>query len=289
MTSRYGIAAIFAAGLCTLTCAQAAELWTTEGFKNPESALFDAARQKIYVSNVDGDPTAKDGAGHISLVNPDGTIETAEWVSGLDAPKGLALSGTTLYVADIDRLVAIDVTTGTVSGSWTAEGAQFLNDTTVDGQGRVYVSDMATNSIYMFDGSAITLWLQDNGLEHPNGLKADGGRLVVGTWGADMQADFTTPVPGHLIAVDLTTKAISDVGSNAPIGNLDGLEPDGAGGWLATDWMAGTLFRIGADGNAETLLDLDAGSADIGIVTGGTTTVLIPMMNSNTLVAHSVE
>ncbi len=34
---------------------------------------------------------------------------TRSWIEGLDAPKGLSLSGNTLYVSDIDRLVAIDV------------------------------------------------------------------------------------------------------------------------------------------------------------------------------------
>jgi len=35
-----------------------------------------------------------------------------------------------------------------------------------------------------------------------------------------------------------------------PVGNLDGLEPDGQGGYLATDWFSGALYRLDADGKA---------------------------------------
>ena len=49
---------------------------------------------------------------------------------------------------------------------------------------------------------------------------------------------MSTDVPGHLKAVDYKTKAITDLGDQ-PVGNLDGLESDGKGGYLATDWVEG--------------------------------------------------
>ena len=51
-------------------------------------------------------------------------------------PEGLALTGDTLFVTDIDRLVAIDIERGEISGAWPAEGAQFLNDPAADTDGR---------------------------------------------------------------------------------------------------------------------------------------------------------
>lgn len=126
----------------------ATELWALDGFLNPESALYDSTRDVIYVSNVNGAPTEKDGAGHISRMTMDGKMQDAEWVTGLNAPKGLVQYENQLFVSDIDRLVSIDVDTGKVSGTWEAEGAKFLNDLTVDESGRVYVSDMITDSIY---------------------------------------------------------------------------------------------------------------------------------------------
>ena len=266
----------------------AKEIWAVEGLSGPESVEIDAARGELYVSNVAGEPNGKDGKGFVSRVSTAGELIEAEWVTGLDAPKGLALDGSTLYVTDIDRLVAIDVAAGTISNSWQGEGAQFLNDPAVDGKGRVFVSDMATNTIYVLDGGNFSVWLQDEALQHPNGLKVEGGKLIVAAWGKDMQPDFSTKVAGHLLAVDLETKAISALGSGEPIGNLDGLEPDGKGNWLATDWIAGALFRIKPDGSFEQVLDLDQGSADLEFL-AGEGTALVPMMMGDKLVAYKIE
>jgi sugar lactone lactonase YvrE len=264
------------------------EAWALDGFNGPESVVHDAERGELYVSNVAGAPNEKNGAGFVSRVSPDGEMLEAEWVTGLDAPKGLALDGDTLYVSDIDRLVAIDVEAGEVTDTWQGEEAQFLNDPAVDGQGRVFVSDMVTSAIYVLDGGSFSVWLQDEALKHPNGLKVDGGRLIVAAWGQDLQEDFSTSVVGHLIAVDLETKEISALGSGEPVGNLDGLEADGAGNWLATDWVAGALFRISPDGTAEQLLDLNQGSADLEYVEGDRLAI-IPMMMDGKVVAYRIE
>ena len=266
----------------------ATELWSTEGFSNPESALYDDARDIIYVSNVDGAPTDKDGAGHISLLSKDGEMRDANWVTGLNAPKGLVQHKNLLYVSDIDQLIAINVDTGKIDSTWIAEGAKFLNDLAVDDEGRVYVSDMLTDSIYQLDGDNLSLWLQNTDLQHPNGLQIDGNRLLVAPWGKELQDDFTTKVPGHLIAVDLATKSISTVGSGEPVGNLDGLESDGQGNWLVSDWIAGALFRIDASGKADLLVDMNQGSADIGVI-NDESMVLVPMMLDNKVIAISTR
>jgi len=266
----------------------ATELWSLDGFMNPESALYDQTRDVIYVSNVNGAPLDKDGAGHISLMTKDGEMQEAEWVTGLNAPKGLVQHETQLYVSDIDRLVAIDVETGEVSGAWDAEGAKFLNDLAVDDKGQVYVSDMLTNSIYLYDGDKLSLWLQDEALQHPNGLQIDGSRLLIAPWGKELQEDFSTKVLGHLIAVDLASKSISTVGSGEPIGNLDGLESDGEGNWLVTDWMAGALYRIEPSGKANLVMDLSQGSADLGVI-NSEAMVLLPMMMDNKVVGVSTR
>ena len=134
------------------------------------------------------------------------------------------------------------------------------------------------------------LWLRDDALWHPNGIRYDGERLVIAAWGDEILDDFSTPTPGHLIAVDLNTREISALGSGAAVGNLDGLARDGEGNWLATDWLAGALYRIDAAGNAEMLLDLNPGSADIDIrIADGILHVIVPMMNDNRVVSYSLE
>lgn len=58
----------------------------------------------------------------------------ANRVTGLDAPKGMAILGTTLLGADLTRLHEIDLASGTLLRSHDVEGAVFLNDVTPDGE-----------------------------------------------------------------------------------------------------------------------------------------------------------
>ena len=90
------------------------------------------------------------------------------------------------------------------------------------------------------------------------------------------------------MAVDLADKGIVDLGDPKPLGNLDGLEPDGAGGWYVSDWLSGGLFHAGADGRTVQLIDLPPGSADIGTMPA-VRVVLVPMMNEGEVVAYRVE
>jgi sugar lactone lactonase YvrE len=268
--------------------ATAEEVWSLDGFKAPESVLFDAKRNVFYVTNIVGEPAGKDGVGYLSKVSPEGKLEAAEWVTGFDAPKGLVMKGDTLFVTDIDRLRAVDVESGQITGTWAADGAQFLNDTAVDAAGRVFVSDMLANRIYVLDNDALSVWLESEDLLHPNGLRIEDGRLLVAGWGRDIQPDFSSKTPGHLITIDLKTKAISDIGPGEPVGNLDGLEPDGAGNWLVTDWVAGALFRIHPDGKVEQLMDLNQGSADLEFMEEKKLAI-IPMMIDGKLVATRLD
>jgi hypothetical protein len=145
---------------------------------------------------------------------------------------------------------------------------------------------MVTNQIWQLDGDSFAVWLEGSGLENPNGLKISGDKLIVASWGV-MAEDFSTKVPGHLMSVDLASKKITALGDPTPVGNLDGLEPDGAGGWYVSDWMGGGLFHAGSDGKA-VQLDLSQGSADIGIIPADKL-LLVPMMMDNNLVAYRIE
>lgn len=265
----------------------ATKLWETGGFKNPESALFDAEAGAVYVSNVNGEGTAKDGNGFISKVAPDGKVVAMEWVTGLDAPKGLAQVGGKLFVSDIDKLAEIDIATGTVVKRYEAKDAKFLNDVAADGAGNVYVSDMAANTIWRLSGGAFEVFLKDDKLEGPNGLLVEGDTLLVGAWGV-MTDGFATKVPGHLKAVSLTDKTITSRGDGTPIGNLDGLEPFGDGAYLVSDWMAGKVMRIGRKGKVRELADLGQGTADLGY-DPKTNTAFVPQMKTGVLYGFKVE
>lgn len=280
---------VFSLGLALHSGAATAEpelVWETDGFAGPESVVLDDGAGVLYLSNVNGNPTEANGKGYISKLSPDGKILEKEWVSGLNAPKGLGLRDGILYAADIDQVAEIDVKTGKVLKTHEAPGASFLNDVAVHEDGRVFISDMLDNQIWVLEDGTLALWLDSKELDHPNGLLAEEDRLVVASWGVPKE-DFSTDVPGSLRAVDFKTKKITKLGDE-PVGNLDGLEPDGKGGFLATDWFNGGLYRFAPDGSFKKLLDLNKGSADL-LVTDGGTLAIIPMMLDNKVSAYKVQ
>ncbi len=262
------------------------EVWKLTGFANPESALPDVKAGIIYVSNVNGAADGKDGNGYISVVSLDGKMTTAKWSTGMNAPKGLGLAGGKLYVADIDELIEIDTKDGKITKRYPAKDAKFLNDIAVDAQGNVFVSDMATDTIWKLSGGKFEIWLQDKKLENPNGLLVEGNDLRVAAWGT-MTDGMMTKVSGHLMSVTLDGKAVSAIGDGKPVGNLDGLEPLGKGAYLVSDWVAGKVMRF-ANGKFETLLDLGQGAADLGY-DPASKTMYVPQMMQNTLTAYKVE
>ncbi|MBI3343967.1 MAG: SMP-30/gluconolactonase/LRE family protein [Gammaproteobacteria bacterium] len=263
------------------------KVWELTGLKNPESVIYDAKRDVLYVSNVNGAPSEKDGNGFISRLSPDGKLLDLEWIKGLNAPKGLALSKDKLYVTDIDTFVEIDLDKARIAKKYVAEKAKFLNDPAVDRAGNVYASDMMDDAIYRLSRGRFELWLKDSKLESPNGLYAEKDRLVVGSWGV-MTNGFNTKIPGHLKTVSLKDKSIRSLGNGAPVGNLDGVEGEGHGAYFVTDWMAGKLYRIHPSGEADVLLTLSQGSADLTYIKDKKL-LIIPMMNDNKLVAYKVE
>lgn len=120
------------------------------GLSTPESVLWDAARGVWYVSNIKGSPTAKDDNGYIVRLTADGALmDSLPFMNGADeditlhAPKGMALVGDTLWVADIDAVRAFNVNAGTAVTSLdlSAQGATFLNDVAAASDGTIYITD----------------------------------------------------------------------------------------------------------------------------------------------------
>ncbi len=261
------------------------EAWRLEGFKQPESVVYEPITEIFYVSNINGNPTEKDGNGYISTVTKDGVLLERKWLDGLNAPKGMIVAGGTLVVTDIDELLAINLDDRAIT-RFTAPESLFLNDVTIDSKGRVYVSDTMDNAIYRLEEGRFDMWLKSAELEAPNGLLAEPSRLVVGAWGV-MTEGFATNTPGHLKTVSLADKSLSSLGSGDPIGNLDGVEADVFGRYLATDWMAGKLYRISSGGEATLLLGLDQGSADLEFLPVENL-VVITMMIEGQVVAYKL-
>ena len=204
--------------------------WVVQDMRTPESAYLDEGSGYLFVSQIDGAPDGKDGKGRISKLGLDGTVVTADWFTALNAPKGLRSFGGTLWVADLDEVIGIDVASGKENARVKIDGAKFLNDVAVGPDGTVYVSDMLGSRIYGVKDGKATVFAEGEQLEHPNGLFVEGERLVVGGWGSTPQADFSTKVKGHLYSLDLKTKQKTLI-TKQPLGNIDGVEQEARGGY----------------------------------------------------------
>ena len=117
--------------LCNAAAAAPRLLWEVKDLEQPESVVQDPATGSLYVSNIAGAVMEKNGKGFIARLRPDGTIIDRQWVKGLNAPTGMALRDRTLYVADVDELLEINVASGEIVNRYPAKGAIFLNDVAV--------------------------------------------------------------------------------------------------------------------------------------------------------------
>jgi len=248
--------------------------WESEAsFKVPESVYFDKAGKVLYVSNIDGEPWGKDGAGSIGKLGLDGKVIAAEWVKGLNAPKGMALSKGTLWVADLSEVVGIDVAKGAITTRIPVAGAAKLNDLAVDGKGALYVSDSETKKVHKIEGKTVTTLLEN--LKGPNGVLAHGADLYVLDSGGLFQ-----------VQPDKTLKKLAE-GMEA---STDGIEPIKGGGFIVSAW-SGVIYHVGADGSTHVLMDTrpaKANSADIGF-DPDTATVYVPTFFKNTVIAYALQ
>jgi hypothetical protein len=133
-----------------------AAVWTVSADLAPlESAYYDAASNAVFVSSINGDIMAKDGNGYISRLALDGNVVNARWATGLNAPKGLRSLQGTLWVTDIDEVVAIEIASGRITSRVKIDGSRMLNDLATAPDGTVYVSDSQAFRIYAVkDGKA---------------------------------------------------------------------------------------------------------------------------------------
>jgi sugar lactone lactonase YvrE len=251
--------------------------WETDRvLKVPESVLYDRARNIIYVANINGTPADKDGNGFISKLSVDGKIENLQWVTGLDAPKGMGVYKNRLYVTDISSIVEIDIDRGKILKRYDI-GGKFLNDITVDTTGRVYVSDMAADRIYRLAGGRVTTWMSSEGLQNPNGLFIEKNRLMVASKGG-----------GNIKIIDIRKKSIKDWTSIG--GNPDGLVSDGRGNYLLSSWN-GEVYFIKSSGEKVRLFDTRASninSADIDYIPSERI-LLVPTFFDNRVVAYELK
>ncbi|KQW79003.1 hypothetical protein ASC89_11895 [Devosia sp. Root413D1] len=274
---------LVAAATLGASAQSATESWRLGGLKMPESVIFDTANNRLIVTNMVTFGPDGGADGYLSLVSPDGKLVTEQWTTGLTDPKGMAIVGDSLFVADSNGLVEIKLSDGSIVTTHALEGAMFPNDVTSDGTD-IYVSDLMGSAIYKLAGGTVEKWLADEQLATPNGLFIDGKTLIVGSMGTGMKPDFTFDSKGGLQAVDLATKAITPLTGAMEIALTDGVARLGDS-LVFDDNPAGTILSY-ADDKVTTLTTLAPGAADLWVEGK---VVYVPLTQTGELVALTVE
>jgi len=240
-------------------------LWT------PESVLFDATTKTLYVANI-GD-FQKENSGFISKLDLNGKVVNRDWVKGLTAAKGMGLYQNKLYVAELKTLAVIDVNSGTILQRILVEGAEFLNDVTIDSKGIIYVSDSRNGKVYRFENGKPAVYLEN--LKNPNGLLSVGNDLYILADGSLMKADASKKI---------TTLA------QGMEGNSDGIEMVKEGEFIVSSWQ-GVIYFVKSDGSKKMLLDTrdkKSNTADIGY-DATNKIVYVPTFAKNMVVAYQLK
>ena len=220
----------------------AVKIWSTEpDLKVPESVLFDAKNQRLYVSNIEGTgPWDKDGKGSIALLTLSGKILNPSWIDGLHAPKGMALYKDFLLVADIDSVVIIDHTKGQILRKIYIDGANGLNDISIDRQGNMFISDSKNKKIFYLDAVKMEskIYLSE-GIELPNGvLYADKMLYILDN--------------GKFYKIDKAKNKI--LIAEGLDGGTDGIEQVDENTFLISCW-SGTVWLVKLNGEKKILVD----------------------------------
>lgn len=248
--------------------------WSSDTtLKVPESVLFHKKANLLYVANIDGQPGEKDGKGSIGKLNPDGSIVKVDWVTGLNAPKGMAISGNSLWVADVDQVAEIDLNAGSIKRTIPVPGSSFLNDVTASPDGTIYVSDTKEKKIFCLKKGVPELYIDQ--LQGPNGVLFHQGSLYVLDNGSLLKVNKDKS----------TTKIATGMD-----GSTDGIEAVGHNAFIVSCWV-GVLYYVTADGKTQQLLDTrdqKINSADIGY-DPATHTVFVPTFWKNNVVAYSLD
>jgi sugar lactone lactonase YvrE len=251
--------------------------WTSDTtLRVPESVLFDRQSNILYVSNIDGKSNEKDGRGFISKLSPDGKIISREWATGLNAAKGMGIYKGKLYVADLTRVAIFDLSSGKMSGSVEIEGAQFLNDITIDNNGSVYISDSSTGRIHKLMDNKAELYFESTDFKRVNGLLALKDDLYVVDAGNGKN---------YKLSPDKKLTSYAETAAGA-----DGVVIVGKNEYIVSSW-GGEVYFVDASGKSKKLLDTKEqklNSADIDY-DPKTTTLFVPTFFGNSVMAYDFK
>jgi len=242
----------------------------------PESVKYDADQDVFFISNMVGFGSVKDANGYIIEVRAGDLSRSKVFAENgkggvvLDAPKGMAIHGDTLWICDIDVMRAIDRKTGVSLGNLDLKplGALLLNDVTFGGDDAMYITDtgilmtekgviyQGADKIFRVANGKAQVISQGAGLMRPNGITWDkeANSLVVVTFDPFHSQMYTLSPTGE--------RRLLAKGN----GKFDGIEPLGGGKYMVASWNDSSVRLLGKGENRRVANNV-LSPADIGFDT----------------------
>ncbi|MBW2960925.1 hypothetical protein [Mesonia aestuariivivens] len=256
---------------------QLEKIWESDTlFKTPESVLFYKKNNTFLVSNVNENGWEMDGDGFISEIDSEGNIKSLKLIKGLSSPKGMALIGDTLYVADAKEVAKINLNTNKIVKRYSLKDIKEpqFNDV-VAKDGIVYISASNANSIYKIENNKLTLAYQGD-LSRPNGLLFRNDSLFI----MNSKSEDLKVISKDRKLTTLTKK----------LGAGDGITSISPQEFIVSDWN-GRLFHINKSFQQETILDTreeKLNAADIYYIQEKEL-LIVPNYNANKLTAYLLK
>ncbi len=257
------------------------EVWSTDTVMvAPESVIYDEGSGSLYVANIGAvDAKGSDGDGFISKMDTDGKITELKWATGLNDPKGMGIYDNKLYVADIREVAVINLESGEIEETYPIEGAGFLNDITTGEDGAVYISDSDMDNIHMLKDGEMSIWMSDTTFQRPNGLYAEGDRILLASAGG-----------GFFAPISKDGKQLGEHWvDNIP--SADGIIKTSDGNYIVSTWQGEVHYVDAENQESQKLLDTKTekiNAADIGYVPEQDL-VLVPTFYDNRVVAYKIK
>lgn len=243
--------------------------------QTPESVVYYPQNEVLFVSNINGHPTASDGNGFISVLDLSGNIKHLKWVEGLNAPKGMDIYNGVLYVSDINKVVAIQIDSARIIKTHEIESAEFLNDIAISDSGVIYISDMTANCLYQLRDTSIKRVLCGSEIPYINGLTFINDELYAG-------------VNPKILKINTSDFSVTQVAKvNYGIDGIKQLDKDR---FIISDW-AGHVQIVQNNQKTELLFDTtpdEINAADIEYISVKNL-LLVPTFYSNTVSAYMVQ
>lgn len=256
-----------------------ARVATIEGkLSGTEAVRYDAEQDVYFISNFNGSAGKADSNGFITKATAQGAIDSLRFMTGTDeaplhSPRGMYITGDTLYVADLMGVHAFNKKNGNhlLFTDFSSFNPGFLNDVAVTSDGSVFITDTGQSRVYKMNGQDVSVAI-DSMAYPPNGItwQAQNRQLVIAPW--EGGRSFRS-----LSADSSSTSVFLRITSG---GNFDGIEPY-KNSFLVASQKDSMIYRISNEQPGEIpLIKTAPKPADIALDTKRSR-IAVPYINLN--------